>query len=309
MKKILKIFIAIILFGCSEKDYLVNDDGSQISYHLFDNSYTLSQNWYSPTDLFDETECIKNNWCSKSIRDIEIKDNEFSFIDFYGEKRTCSIFQNLSYWPSKAKDKIVTKCVGGSHDELYHLKILDTGILIQEYSSYSGNPYKLFLKPKVIDEKTNKFSSILGLKKSEGVLLDKMNQFATENLIEEITERSDRQAYFIIQHDQELNDGSDGEMIGQILGQGICSYLGLIMDCASGGGEFGKSLTMNDGSIINQSLCIGYIRANSVRTIDRVSYLCELFEHSKESDFIDFIPKVLADPYMYEILLSDTTNS
>lgn len=113
--------------------------------------------------------------------------------------------------------------------------------------------------------------------------------------------------YFVFGKDLYLNDGSEGEMIGRILGgalsEGACLVFLALPGCSVAGSElgayYGRELTIQDGSTIEQSVCIGYFHAygnKQVFNMDDYIYLCEEFSHPAEKDYSNYIPTYFTKP-------------
>lgn len=113
--------------------------------------------------------------------------------------------------------------------------------------------------------------------------------------------------YFVFGEDLYLNDGSEGEMIGRILGgalsEGACLVFLALPGCSVAGSElgayYGRELTIQDGSTIEQSVCVGYFHAygnKQVFNMDDYIYLCEKFSHPAERDYSNYIPTYFTQP-------------
>ena len=113
--------------------------------------------------------------------------------------------------------------------------------------------------------------------------------------------------YFVYGEDLYENDGSEGEMIGRILGgavtEGACQFFLSLPGCGVVGSElgsyYGRELTVQDGSTIEQNVCVGYVYVygnEQVFDIDNYIYLCEEFSHPAEKDYSKYIPTYFTEP-------------
>ena len=113
--------------------------------------------------------------------------------------------------------------------------------------------------------------------------------------------------FLVIGDDIYLNDGSDGAQVGSILGLlggAVCEIYLQIPGCTEAGagiGEIsGRKLTYEDGTILDQQFCIGYLYAPSMNNSDDADwkYLCEGFSHPAVSDYSSYIPTSFSEPYI-----------
>ena len=113
--------------------------------------------------------------------------------------------------------------------------------------------------------------------------------------------------FLVIGDDIYLNDGSDGAQVGSILGLlggAACEIYLQIPGCTEAGagiGEIsGRKLTYEDGTILDQNFCIGYLYAPSINNSNDVDwkYLCEEFSHPAVSDYSSYIPTSFSEPYV-----------
>ena len=115
--------------------------------------------------------------------------------------------------------------------------------------------------------------------------------------------------YFVFGEDLYLNDGSEGELVGGILGgvvaEGACLYFLSLPGCSVAGSElgsyYGRKLTVQDGSTIKQSVCVGYFHVYGNKQVfnfgDHI-YLCEEFSHPAKRDYSEYIPTYFTKPYI-----------
>ena len=296
MKKLLLILFSTVLFSCmdpQDTDFSTYEDGTAIEYYSFDGDFSLSQNWWSERDFFDDNECFEWEYCNLSEKNIIVTDNKFSFVDYYGDQRDCKFFQNLNV-KSKFK-KILLHCFGPSHNRIYEVDF-DKTLLIQEYPTYST--YKIKLEPR----SENSFPELSKIKGGQAPIISGLNQTIIDNdMASQIDSASlsrfDDEGFFVFANEIILDDGSVGGEIGGLVGAGFCYLMGWDIElCALGGSLAGEELTKNDGSITTQNLCIGYVHVDSTRIIDEYMVVCEQFDHPTSTDFKDYLPTELYDP-------------
>ena len=97
-----------------------------------------------------------------------------------------------------------------------------------------------------------------------------------------------------------INDGSDGEIAGEVFGAVTCNVLlQLPIDCSSVAGSIGKDLTENDGTTITQNLCISYDVIDSEGYSYHYVWICEEFYHPNNVDFSKYIPRFFSNPHIW----------
>lgn len=112
--------------------------------------------------------------------------------------------------------------------------------------------------------------------------------------------------YFVYGEDLYLNDGSIGEFLGGTLGTlagSACEVFASLPGCTVAGAElgayFGRELTEQDGSIIEQRVCVGYFHVYGKKesfNLDDYIYLCEKFSHPAQRDYSEYIPTYFTKP-------------
>ena len=114
--------------------------------------------------------------------------------------------------------------------------------------------------------------------------------------------------FLVIGDDIYMNDGSDGAQVGSIiglLGGAACEIYLQIPGCTEAGagiGEIsGRKLTYEDGTILDQQFCIGYLYVPNLFVYGDDAdwkYLCEGFNHPAVSDYSSYIPTSFSEPHL-----------
>mgnify|MGYP001182691517 FL=1 len=294
MKYILILFASILIVSCSEKNELSNIKNTadlfehNDKFNLYDGEFYLSQNWFSPPDSFKRSEC--DAYADTCLIPIKIINNQFDFIDYYGDNRTCGFYQNQDL--PKTYQKVLLWCTGETHNSVYSVDLSDNMLLIQEFPR---KEYKYLL-----ETSTNDYLVYLEYSFKDVGRLSGRNKEAIESsafLERNLTLSSNNFRWLIFSDDIVINDGSDGQIAGEVLGAITCNFLlELPIDCSSVAGSIGRDLTKNDGTTIMQNLCISYDAiGNEGYSYDYI-WVCEEFYHPNNVDFSKYIPRSFSNP-------------
>ena len=268
------------------------------SFVLFDGNYNLSQNWESDPGNFFREEC-KNfkDWTVPSCDiNIKINNNTFSFIDFYGSARDCTIYQN--HLIANTFSKFIVSC---SNSKLYNLVQIEDDFLLEEY----GNPrYKLLIEPEPSNKFCNFFricssvdSSSPSLQVNESSDISKITEkysFVKRGLSIFVPELK----YFIYSEDILIKDGKKEGVAGGLVAHLVCSQAGIPLDCYSVGSDYFQEMAKEDGSSISQWLCINFDAYSKKGYLTDWKSICQNFKHSSEQDFSKYIPRYFSSPLL-----------
>ena len=303
MRYILILFTSILIVSCSEKNELLNTENRadlfehNDEFYLYDGDFYLSQNWYSSPDSFKRSECddYVDHVRPSCLIPIKIINNYFSFVDYYGVERGCAFLQNQDL--PNTYQKVLLNCFGedGTHDSLYSVDLSGNMLLIQELPY---KQYKYLLETSTNDSLTYLEYSFEDIGNLSG---------RTKNLIEKhaviernLTLSSDDYRWLVWSDDIVINDGSDGEIAGEVFGAVTCNILlQLPIDCSSVAGSIGKDITENDGTTITQNLCISYDVIDSEGYSYHYVWICEEFYHPNNVDFSKYIPRFFSNPQIW----------
>ena len=302
MKYILALLASMLIISCSEDTEPLNIENRvdlfehNDEFYLFDGEFYLSQNWYSPRDSFDMSECddYAEHVRPSCLMPITIMNNTFDFIDYYGEIRTCTFYQNqdLPY----TYESVFLRCTGVGHDSTYSVELSGNRLLIQEFPLYKT--YKYLLETDIKDDLayiTSTFNDIGNLSSRNRELIEQ--QVVIDR---NLTLSSDNFRWLVYSDDIILNDGSGGEFAGEVLGVVTCNFLlQLPIDCSGVAGTVGRDLTENNGETITQNLCVSYDAINNDGYIDHYIWVCEKFSHPNNVDFSKYIPRYFSNPEVY----------
>ena len=299
MRNILILLTSVLLVSCSEETEMpdVKDDvvlfEHKDEFYIFDGEFSLSQNWYSPRDSFDMTECADyiEHIRPSCLIPITIIDNVFSFVDYYGEDRTCTFYQNQDL--PKTYQNTFLRCVGVGHDSLYSVELTNNKFLVQEFPLYKTYKYLIEAdSKKALIYTTSSFKDTQSLATRNKELIEQQVEIDRN-----LSLSSDNYRGLVYSDEVVLNDGSGGEFAGELLGLVTCNYLlQLPVDCSGVAGTVGKDLTKNDGKTITQNLCINYDAINKEGYIDHYVWVCEKFSHPNNVDFSNYIPRYFSEP-------------
>ena len=303
MRYILVLLTSILIVACSEETELQTIQNKEDlfehndEFYLHDGDFYLSQNWWSPRDSFKRSECddYAAHVYPTCLIAINITNNEFEFIDYYGVNRTCIFYQNQDL--PNTYQKVLLVCEGGEHWSTYSVDIESSMLLIQELPLSEGYTYKYLLETNIKDDLpyiTSSFKDIEGLSSRTKELIER-DAVIDRNL----TLSSDNFRWLVYSDDIFLNDGSDGEIAGQVMGAVTCNVLlQLPIDCSSLAGSIGKDLSKNDGTTITQNLCVSYDAINNEGYIYQSIWVCEEFDHPNNVDFSKYIPRYFSVPWI-----------
>ena len=294
MKYILILFASILIVSCSEESELSNIENRanlfehNDKFNLYDGEFYLSQNWNSPPDSFERSEC--DAYADTCLIPIKIINNNFDFIDYYGDNRTCAFYQNQDL--PKTYQKVLLWCTGETHNSLYSVDLSDNMLLIQEFP-YKG--YKYLLETSTNDYLTYLEYSFKDVERLSGRNKEVIESYAA--IERNLTLSSDNFRWLVWSDDIVINDGSDGEIAGEVLGAVTCNFLlQLPIDCSSVAGSIGRDLTKYDGTTITQNLCISYDAINNEGYSYHYIWVCEEFYHPNNVDFSKYIPRFFSNP-------------
>tara|TARA_B100001063_G_C16745662_1_gene547334 strand:- start:482 stop:1411 length:930 start_codon:yes stop_codon:yes gene_type:complete len=301
MRYFLVLVTSILIVACSRTPVpldikTINDlFKHNEKFYLYDGEFYLSQNWYSPPDNFEMSECddYLNNSSPVCLIPIKVINNTFDFIDYYGVNRTCTFYQNQDL--SDTYQSIFLWCEGDTHQSIYSINFIGNKLLIQEFPH---KEYKYLLETKAKEDLvffTGSFKDIKSLSTRNRDIID-MYADIDRNL----TLSSENHRWFVYSDDIILNDGSGGEIAGEIMGAFTCNYLlQLPIDCSSIAGSIGRDLTENNGETITQNLCINYDAINNEGYSYHHIWVCEKFDHPNNVDFSEYIPRYFSLPEVY----------
>ena len=294
MKYILILFASILIVSCSEENELSNIENRanlfeyNDKFNLYDGEFYLSQNWNSLPDSFERNEC--DAYADTCLIPIKIINNNFDFIDYYGDNRTCAFYQNQDL--PKTYQKVLLWCWGETHNSVYSVDLSDNMLLIQEFP-YKGYKY-------LLETSTNDYLVYLEYSFKDVERLSGRNKEVIENsaaIERNLTLSSNDFRWLVWSNDIVINDGSDGQIAGEILGTVTCNLLlELPIDCSSVAGSIGRDLTKNDGTTITQNLCISYDAINNEGYSYHYIWVCEEFYHPNNVDFSKYIPRFFSNP-------------
>ena len=286
---ILSISLILIFFS--------NLNAAEGKFESFDGSYVLSQNWNAPQGKFKRSEC--SNYPETCNIKISLKDNTFSFVNYYNTLRECRIFQNDSL---DFPDKFIAECRdSGSETASYTSKIyglirIEENILLEEFP-YKN--YKILLEPaglktygSVRGSRSIKYKSRSIKNKSDIELIKDTFVYVDRGL----TVFSPNEGYYIYANDIVINNGDLEGMVTGAAAQFACISYALPIDCYDLGFSIAKEIFADDGSEITQHLCINYdLYDGQGYSIDWVS-VCEKFKHPSMADFSQYVPRYFTNP-------------
>ena len=291
---------SILIVSCSEETELLNTENRadpfeyNDEFYLYDGAFYLSQNWFSSQDSFKRSECddYVDHVRPSCLIPIKIINNNFNFIDYYGANRACTFFQNQDL--PNTYQKVFLVCEGDEHWSTYSVDLDGNMLLIQEFPD---KYYKYLLETNTKDDLAYIASSFkdIGSLSSRNKELIERSALIDRNL----ALSSDNFRWLVYSDDMTLNDGSDGEITGQVMGALTCNLLlQLPIDCSSIAGEIGRDLTENDGTTITQNLCVSYDAINNEGYIYQSIWVCEEFYHPNNIDFSKYIPRYFSEPWI-----------
>ena len=278
---------------------IININADQGKFESFDGSYVLSQNWNAPQGKFKRSEC-SNRPETCNIK-ISLKDNTFSFINYYSTLKECRIFQNDSL-SSDFSDKFIAECRDSGSEttsntsKLYGLIRIEENILLEEFP-YKN--YKILLEPaglktygSVRGSRSIKYKSRSIKNKSDIELIKDTFVYVDRGL----TVFSPNEGYYIYANDIVINNGDLEGMVTGAAAQFACISYALPIDCYDLGFSIAKDIFADDGSEITQHQCRNYdLYDRQGYSIDWVS-VCEEFKHPSMADFSQYVPRYFANP-------------
>lgn len=278
---------------------IININADQGKFESFDGSYVLSQNWNAPQGKFKRSEC-SNRPETCNIK-ISLKDNTFSFVNYYSTLKECRIFQNDSL-SSDFSDKFIAECRDSGSEttsntsKLYGLIRIEENILLEEFP-YKN--YKILLEPaglktygSVRGSRSIKYKSRSIKNKSDIELIKDTFVYVDRGL----TVFSPNEGYYIYANDIVINNGDLEGMVTGAAAQFACISYALPIDCYDLGFSIAKDIFADDGSEITQHQCRNYdLYDRQGYSIDWVS-VCEEFKHPSMADFSQYVPRYFANP-------------